>query len=56
MMAIARGISVDEMRALPGVITVISVNSPRLFDGAMADGLMAMAEHGQPVTITRHSP
>ena len=52
MMAIARGISVEEMRASPGVITIISVNSPRLFDGAMADGLMAMAEHGQPVTIT----
>ncbi len=52
MMAIARGISIDEMRASPGVTTIISVNSPRLFDDAMADGLIAMAEHGQPVTIT----
>lgn len=52
MMAIARGITVDEMRAAPGVTTIISVNSPRLFDDAMADGLMAMAEHGQPVTVT----
>lgn len=52
MMAISRGITVEEMRASPGVITIISVNSPRLFDDAMADGLMAMAEHGQPVTIT----
>ncbi|MEP7456640.1 trimethylamine methyltransferase family protein [Phyllobacterium sp. SB3] len=52
MMAIARGISVDEMRASPGVITIISINSPRLFDDAMADGLIAMAEHGQPVTVT----
>lgn len=52
MMAIARGITVDEMRASPGVITIISVNSPRLLDDAMAEGLMAMAEHGQPVTVT----
>lgn len=52
MMAIARGISLEEMRAAPGVITIISVNSPRLLDDAMADGLIAMAEHGQPVTVT----
>ncbi|HLF21015.1 MAG TPA: trimethylamine methyltransferase family protein [Aestuariivirga sp.] len=52
MMAIARGISVEEMRASPGVITIISVNSPRLFDDTMGDGLIAMAAHGQPVTIT----
>jgi trimethylamine--corrinoid protein Co-methyltransferase len=34
------------------VTTIISVNSPRLFDDAMGEGLMAMAELGQPVTIT----
>ena len=52
MMAISRGASLDEMRAAPGVITIISVNSPRLLDDAMTDGLAAMVEHGQPVTIT----
>jgi trimethylamine---corrinoid protein Co-methyltransferase len=52
MMAIARGISVEDMAADPGVTTIISVNSPRLFDDAMGEGLIAMAEHGQPVTIT----
>ncbi|TGQ17311.1 MULTISPECIES: trimethylamine methyltransferase family protein [unclassified Mesorhizobium] len=52
MMAIARGVSVEEMRASPGVTTIISINSPRLFDDAMAEGLIAMAEHGQPVTVT----
>ena len=52
MMAIARGITLEEMAASPGVTTIISINSPRLFDDAMADGLIAMAEHGQPVTIT----
>jgi trimethylamine--corrinoid protein Co-methyltransferase len=52
MMAISRGISLEEMARNPGVITIISVNSPRLLDDAMGDGLIAMAEHGQPVTIT----
>ena len=52
MMAIARGISPVEMAKDPGVITIISVNSPRLFDDAMGEGLIAMAEHGQPVVIT----
>ena len=52
MMAISRGISVEEMKEVPGVVTVISVNSPRLLDEAMTDGLIAMSEHGQPVSIT----
>ena len=52
MMAIARGLSLEAMAASPGVITIISVNSPRRFDEAMADGLVAMAGHGQPVVIT----
>lgn len=52
LMARSRGIGLDEMAASPGVITVININSPRRLDGEMADGLMAMAEHGQPVTIT----
>ena len=52
MMAIARGHTLEEMRAAPGVITIISVNSPRLLDDAMTDGLIAMSEHGQPVTVT----
>ena len=52
MMAIARGISLEQMSQDPGVVTIISVNSPRLFDEEMGHGLIAMAEHGQPVTIT----
>ncbi len=52
MMAISRGISLEEMALDPGVITIISVNSPRRFDDAMTAGLIAMAEHGQPVVIT----
>jgi trimethylamine--corrinoid protein Co-methyltransferase len=52
MMAISRGIDLDEMAVNPGVITIISVNSPRRFDEAMSEGLIAMARHGQPVVIT----
>lgn len=52
MMAISRGIPVAQMAETPGVLTVISVNSPRLLDDAMTDGLIAMAEHSQPVSIT----
>ncbi len=52
MAAIARGLKPEELREDPGVISIISVNSPRLFDDAMGDGLIAMAQFGQPVTIT----
>jgi trimethylamine---corrinoid protein Co-methyltransferase len=52
MMAIARELSLEEIAASPGVITIISVNSPRRFDESMAEGLMAMAAHGQAVVIT----
>ena len=52
MMAIARSLDLAEFASSPGVITIISVNSPRRFDEAMTDGLIAMAEHGQAVVIT----
>ena len=52
MTAISRGLGLEEFAASPGVITIISVNSPRRFDEAMSEGLMAMAEHGQAVVIT----
>jgi trimethylamine--corrinoid protein Co-methyltransferase len=52
MTALGHGLTLDQMRTHPAVMTIISVNSPRRFDAAMADGLMAMAEYGQPVTVT----
>ncbi len=52
IMAIARGKTRAEILEEPSVITIISVNSPRRFDGAMSDGLMAMAECGQAVVVT----
>src|SRR5687767_15460946 len=52
MMAISRGLTREQMAEDPGVLTVISVNSPRRFDAAMSDGLMAMAEYNQAVVVT----
>ncbi len=52
MMAISRGLTLKELAQDPGVVTIISVNSPRKLDDAMADGLMAMVEHGQAVAVT----
>ncbi|WP_350335100.1 trimethylamine methyltransferase family protein [Coralliovum pocilloporae] len=52
MMAISRGMTPEQMMDDPGVMTIISVNSPRKFDDAMSDGLIAMAEYGQAVSVT----
>jgi trimethylamine--corrinoid protein Co-methyltransferase len=52
MMAISRGLTLEQVTDDPCVLTIISVNSPRRFDEAMTDGLMTMAEHGQPAVIT----
>ncbi len=52
MMAISRGLTLSQIAESPGVITIISVNSPRRFDEAMLDGLITMAEYGQAVVIT----
>jgi len=52
MMAIARGMTAEQMIADPGVTTIISVNSPRRFDDSMIEGLMTQAEYGQPISVT----
>ncbi|MCY7303642.1 MAG: trimethylamine methyltransferase family protein [Thermoleophilia bacterium] len=52
MMAISRGLTLEQIVDDPCVLTIISVNSPRRFDEAMTDGLMAMAEFGQPAVVT----
>jgi trimethylamine--corrinoid protein Co-methyltransferase len=52
VMAISRGLTLEQVIDEPCVLTVISINSPRRVDEAMSDGLQAMAEHGQPVVIT----
>ena len=52
MARIARGIDQEQMRSEPSLLTNINVNSPLRYDGPMADGLIAMAEMGQPVVIS----
>ena len=52
MVAIARGLDLEQIAQSPSVITIISVNSPRRFDEAMCEGLIALAMHGQAVVIT----
>ena len=50
--AIARGATHDEIARSPVVMSNINVNSPRRVDGPMAEGLMALARHGQVVVVT----
>ncbi|MCH8926019.1 MAG: trimethylamine methyltransferase family protein [Proteobacteria bacterium] len=52
MLAIVRGVSLEELAERPAVISNINVNSPRRVDGAMAAGLMALARYGQVVVVT----
>ncbi len=52
MNKIARQIGDDEMRAKPGLMTMINTNSPLRLDGPMSEGLMEMARAGQGVAIT----
>ncbi|HIL63403.1 MAG TPA: methyltransferase, partial [Porticoccaceae bacterium] len=52
MLALARGISVDDLRQSPSLIGNININSPRKLDEAMSDGALALAAHGQAVIVT----
>jgi trimethylamine--corrinoid protein Co-methyltransferase len=52
VMTLVRGVSRDELLREPSLITIINTNSPLRLDGPMSDGLMSMAEHGQPVVAT----
>jgi len=52
MAALAQSTTVEVLATRPAVMTVININSPRRLDEAMAEGLMAMARHGQPVVVT----
>ncbi len=51
----ARMLGLADREALigrPTVMTVINTNSPLVLDEPMAEGLIALAEHGQPAIIT----
>ncbi|MXZ80651.1 MAG: trimethylamine methyltransferase family protein [Gammaproteobacteria bacterium] len=52
MTGIAQGISMDELKSRPSLLTNININSPRKFDDSMAYAGMQMAMLGQPVVVT----
>jgi len=52
MTAIARGVDRETMKSEPSIITVVNTNSPLRVDGSMLDGLIEMAENGQPTIVT----
>ncbi len=52
MVRIARGIDEDTLKREPSLTTVVNTNSPLKVDRPMLDGLMRMAEWGQPVVVT----
>ena len=52
MIAIARNISMEDMKTSPSAITNINVNSPRVLDMEMSDAALAMAEWGQATIVT----
>ncbi len=49
---ITRGIDRDRLAREPSLMTVVNTNSPLRLDGPMSEGLIAMAEAGQPVVAT----
>ena len=50
--AMARGLTMEQLRESPSAITNININSPRKFDVEMAAATMAMAEMGQVTVVT----
>ncbi|WP_373356323.1 trimethylamine methyltransferase family protein [Pseudoroseicyclus sp. CXY001] len=52
MAAIALGTTPEALADKPALLGVINTNSPLQLDIPMAEGLIAMASHGQPVAIT----
>ncbi len=52
MISIARGISKEQLAREPSLFSIVNSNSPLRLDTPMLQGLMAMAEHGQPVVLT----
>ena len=52
MAAIAKGMSLDQIKDHPTVFTNVNVNSPRKLDDSMAYGAMQLSMLGQPVVVT----
>lgn len=49
---ITRELGRERLVEEPSLITIVNTNSPLRLDGPMSDGLIAMAEAGQPVVAT----
>ena len=49
---ITRGVDRERLALEPSLMTIVNSNSPLRLDGPMSDGLIAMAEAGQPVVAT----
>ncbi|MDA7995805.1 MAG: trimethylamine methyltransferase family protein, partial [Gammaproteobacteria bacterium] len=52
MVRIARGVTNEQLRREPSILTVVNTNSPLKVDKPMLEGAMTMARHGQPVVVT----
>lgn len=52
MAAISFGMTLEELRVNPVFTCIINTNSPLQLDIPMAEGLMTMAEYGQPAVVT----
>ncbi len=52
MIKIARGITDEQLKQEPSIMTVVNTNSPLKVDEPMLDGLMLLAEYNQPVVVT----
>ena len=52
MIALARGLTMDELAESPSCITNININSPRKLDSEMSDALIMLASLGQAVVVT----
>ncbi len=52
MTCIALGLSRDELSETPTIPACVNTNSPLLLDAELAEGLVVMAEMGQPIDIT----
>ncbi|MEZ5775617.1 MAG: trimethylamine methyltransferase family protein [Hyphomicrobiaceae bacterium] len=55
MIAMARGLTREQLRDTPSTYAIINTNSPLQYDTSMAAGVIEMARHGQPILITPFS-
>ncbi len=52
MVCMARAIKHEQLKQQPSIMSVVNTNSPLKVDAPMLEGLMTMAEYGQPVVVT----